>query len=132
MSNISQFCALEWFEWVMFQDEMAPYPNNHFRLGRYLGPSIDIGPALMAKIMKENVQVLQRSIYLALSQEEWEWEECKAKHISFMASLHQKLGPCTELRDLVDLGVEDTPQHDPYEDELENAETFPCWAKNGR
>ena len=51
-SDISQFCELEWFEWIMFQDKTAPYPNNHFRLGRYLGLSIDIGHALMAKIIK--------------------------------------------------------------------------------
>ena len=33
---------------------MALYPDDYFKLGRYLIPSIDIGPALMAKIIKEN------------------------------------------------------------------------------
>ena len=42
-SNISQF----------FEFEFLPYPNDHFWMGRYLGPSIDIGFALMAKIIKE-------------------------------------------------------------------------------
>ena len=42
-----------------------------------------------------------------------------------MESLHQALGPCTRLSDLVDLGVEETPQYDPYEDKSQNAETFP-------
>ena len=46
---------------------MAVYPDDHFRLGKYLGPSIDIGPALMAKIIKENGQVLQRFMYQALT-----------------------------------------------------------------
>ena len=55
-SNINQFCEFKWFEWVMFQDEIAPYPNDHFRLDRYLGPSIDIGSVLMAKIIKESVE----------------------------------------------------------------------------
>ena len=27
-SDISQFCKLEWFEWVMFQDETAPFPDD--------------------------------------------------------------------------------------------------------
>ena len=62
-SDISQFCELEQFEWLMFQDKAAAYPNDHFRLNRYLGLSIDIGPALMAKIIKENGQVLHRSTY---------------------------------------------------------------------
>ena len=41
-----------------------------------------------------------------------------------MAFLHQKLSPCAELRDLVELGVDDTPQYNPCEDESQNAETF--------
>ena len=57
---------------------MTLYPDDHFELGRYLGPSIDIGPALTAKIIKENGQVLYRSVYRALVQEEWGQEECKA------------------------------------------------------
>ena len=105
-SDTSQFCELEWFEWVMFWEETAPYFNDHFRLGRYLCPSLDIGPTLMAKIIKENCKVLHRSMYWALTQEEW--QECKAKCSFFMASLNQILGPHTEVRDLVELGVEDT------------------------
>ena len=62
-SDISQFCWLEWFKWVMFQDKTATYPNEHFKLDRYLGLSIDIGLALMAKIIKEDGQVLHRSMY---------------------------------------------------------------------
>ena len=38
--------------------------------------------------------------------------------------LHQKLSPLAELRDLVELVVEDTPQYDPNVDELQNAKTF--------
>ena len=57
---------------------MTLYPDDHFELGRYLGPSIDIGPALRAKIIKEDGQVLYRSVYRALVQEEWGQEECKA------------------------------------------------------
>ena len=42
-----------------------------------------------------------------------------------MESLHQAWGPCARLSDLVDLSVEETLQYDPYEDESQNAETFP-------
>ena len=44
-----------------------------------------------------------------------------------MESLHQKLGPHAGLRDLVELGVQETPQYDPYEDELQDAKTFPIF-----
>ena len=42
-----------------------------------------------------------------------------------MASLYQKLGPYSEVRDLVELGLEDILQYDPSEDELQNVKTFP-------
>jgi hypothetical protein len=83
---------------------------------RYLGPSIDIGPALMAKIIKENGQVLHGSIYQALSPDENKQEQCKNKLSLFMESLHQELGPYVRLSNLVELGVKQTPQYDPYQD----------------
>ena len=42
-----------------------------------------------------------------------------------MESLCQRLGPYTEVQDLLELGVEDTLQYDPYDDESQNAEKFP-------
>ena len=33
MSDISQSCELEWFDWVMFQDKMALYPDDHLKWG---------------------------------------------------------------------------------------------------
>ena len=77
----------------MCPDKTAPYWNDDFKLDRYLGPSIDIGPAVRAKIIEENGQVLHRSMYPALTKEEWELEECKIECSSFMESLHQRLGP---------------------------------------
>ena len=40
-----------------------------------------------------------------------------------MEFLHQKLGPQAMVRDLVELGVKDTPPNNPYEDKSQNAET---------
>ena len=125
MSNMSQFCEFEWFEWVMFWDETAPYPSDHFRLGRYLGPNIDIVPVLTAKMIKENGQVLCRSTYQDLSQEEWEQEKCNIKCSSFMELLHKRLGPHTMVGDLVKLSAEDALQYYPYEDKSQNAAMFP-------
>ena len=46
---------------------MAPYPDDHFKLGHYLGLIIYIGPAMMANIIKENGQVLHKAMYHALT-----------------------------------------------------------------
>ena len=70
---------LLWLYQALFRDKTAPYPNDHFKIGRYLGLSIDIGPKMMAKVIKENGQVLLGSTYQALTQDEWEQEECKIK-----------------------------------------------------
>ena len=58
-SDISQFCKLEWFEW----DETAPFLDDVLKLGHYIGPSIDVGPAMTTKILTENGQLLHRSTY---------------------------------------------------------------------
>ena len=41
-----------------------------------------------------------------------------------MEPLHQRLGPHTMVGDLADLGMEEMQKYGPYEDELQNAETF--------
>ena len=42
-----------------------------------------------------------------------------------MELLHQRLVPCATVDDLKNLDAEDIPQHDLYEDESQNVETFP-------
>ena len=42
-SDMSQFCESEWFEWVMLEDKIAQFPNDQFKLGKDLGPRIDVG-----------------------------------------------------------------------------------------
>ena len=46
-----------------------------------------------------------------------------------MARVHDRLGSHVLPRDLEDLGLEDTPQYDPYEDETQNEQTFPQLAE---
>ena len=86
----------------------------------------------MVKIITEIDHVLHRSAYQALTQEEWEWEDCKNECSSFMESLNQVMVPQMRLRDFVDLGVEETPMIDPSENKLQMLKCFPCWMKNHR
>ena len=65
-SDISQFCKQEWFKWVMFQEETASFPDDILKLCCYLGPSIDIDPAMTTKILTDNGQVFHRSTYRPL------------------------------------------------------------------
>ena len=105
-SNASQFCGLEWCEWVMFQHKVAPYPNEHVKHGRP-GAKHYVGPAMTARILNETSQVLHGSMYWVLTWDEWDRGKCKDKCRSFMESLNQRLGCQVAVDDLVDLGIED-------------------------
>ncbi len=50
-ANISQFCKLGWYEWVTFCSTTVSFPEDLLVLRKYLGPSIDIGPTMTAKIL---------------------------------------------------------------------------------
>jgi hypothetical protein len=69
-SDISQLCELGWYEWCKFRDVTAPFPQDKMKLGRYLGPSVDIGPAMTAKVLKSNGQVIHTSTYRSLTPDE--------------------------------------------------------------
>ena len=46
----------------MFGNETVLYLDDHFKLGRYLGP-IDDGPTMMAKISTRSIQTIHWSTY---------------------------------------------------------------------
>ena len=46
--DISQFWELEWFEWLMFHDKTAPFPDDMIKLGYYLGPNIYVDSTMTA------------------------------------------------------------------------------------
>jgi hypothetical protein len=76
--DISQFCKFTFYDWVMFQDEPVAFPDDNLVLGRYLGPAINVGPALTAKILKANGQVVYHLTYRQLTVAELE----NAVHVS--------------------------------------------------
>jgi hypothetical protein len=61
-ADISQICEFAWYGWEMFHDTVntIAFPNKRLTLGTYLGPAIDIGLALTAKILKQNGQYVCR------------------------------------------------------------------------
>ena len=68
--DISEFASFQWYEWVKFRDQQVSFPHDNFVLGRYLGPSFDIGPAMTAKILKKNGEYVHRSTYRSLTDDE--------------------------------------------------------------
>ncbi len=60
-ADISHICEFAWYDRVMFRDNIPTFPDHKLILGRYLGPTTDIGSALTAKILKSNGRVVYRS-----------------------------------------------------------------------
>ena len=128
-SDISQFCKLEWFECIVYWDETVPFPDDEVKLGCYLGPSIDIGPAMTAKILTQNGQVLHRSPYRLLTPDELLDKDGSDAWERFMAWVYERLGSWVPTRELEDIGLEYTLQYDPYEDVTQNKHVFPLLAE---
>ena len=60
-SDISQFSELVFYQWFMFRDNPIQFPDENPVLGRYLGPALYAGTEIIAKIMKDNGEVVHRS-----------------------------------------------------------------------
>jgi hypothetical protein len=53
-ADISPFIEYSWYKWVKYYNKTASFPNPKELLGRWLGPTVDLGPAMTAKILKAN------------------------------------------------------------------------------
>ena len=83
-------------------------------MGRYLGPSIDVGTSLTVEIIKSNRQVLHRYIYRGLTLEEIESETEKEKHRQFDQWFTIKLGVKASSGYSKEMDIEETPTFKPY------------------
>jgi hypothetical protein len=69
-ADISTIAEYGWYEWVKYCDTAASFPVSKIQLGRDLGATIDIGPAMSRKILKANGQVLYRTSVRSLTLDE--------------------------------------------------------------
>ena len=90
--NRSRICQFGWFDWVMYHDP-AKFPEVKPTLGRYLGPAIDVGSMLTAKILMPNGQFVCRSTLRHLNDDERNSDVHKALRLRFDQAIDEKLGP---------------------------------------
>ena len=67
MADISNICEYDWYEWVMFLDNVTSYPEDRRTLGRYLRPAIDVGSSLCYKILKADGNICCRTTARSLT-----------------------------------------------------------------
>ncbi len=118
-ADISPFCEFGWWEWVKFRDNAVAYPDDKLILGKYLGPSIDVGPAMTARIMKANGEILDRSTLRRLTPEEEADPVLTKEKEVFLERVYSRWGDKTKVSDLgaecLNL-VTDPDNFDPWED----------------
>jgi hypothetical protein len=91
--DISTIAEYAWYEWVKFRDTAAKFPVSKIQLGRDLGAAIDIGPAMMRKILKQNGSVMYRSSLRPLTQDEIQSPTEKKECEEFDIAIEKKFGP---------------------------------------
>ena len=129
-ADISQFCEHQWHDWVMFYDTAAVYPDAKPTLGRWLGPSLDVGPAMSAKILKANEHkpsVVHRHSYRPLTQAEQHDPAVHKLKQDFDDQMKRCLGKAIDPRaptgqdpDVI------TPEFDLYEDDETEPQAHPA------
>ncbi len=92
MADISQFCELAWYNWIMYCLITIDYPDEPLRLGKYLGPAIDVGPATTAKILQQNGKTVYNSTYRPLTVEEQADAAIQKSMIKFSKMADKHLG----------------------------------------
>ena len=115
-ADISQFCELSFYEWVMFRDEPVAFPDENPVLGRFLGIAIDVGPAMTAKILKINGEVVCRSTYRGLTDAEVANQAHIKSREEFDEAIGHKFGADCTPEDFPDIALEDTPHYNKFDD----------------
>ena len=119
-ADISPYIEHEWYDWVFAFDTGRQYPNDKEILGRYLGPARNVGPAMCAKILKRNGQILYTSTYRSLTPKELRDNELSNERRAFDTDILERLGgPVNPTRNA------DTPEHQAYGDEVQEAALIP-------
>jgi hypothetical protein len=121
-SDISRIAEFGWYQWIYWFDQKAAFPDPKKTLGRYLGPTRDVGPALTAKILKKNGHYAFRSTYIAVSPDDLKQPDLIKEMAEFDKSVEEKLGPHVANEDLPEM---ETPEYEPYEDDNTPPVTIP-------
>ena len=54
ISDVSQFCYLELYMWVMFHDKTASFPDDMLKQVHFLELSRGVGPVMITKLLTQN------------------------------------------------------------------------------
>ncbi len=125
-ADISQFFELGWYAQVKFCCSTVSFPDNLLVLGKYLGPSIDIGHAMTAKILTPTGKVVHHSTYKLLTPKELADTIKQNCMKAFLWTAEERWGNSLVRGQLEDIGLIDKPEPQPYLDDQQTDKTFPA------
>ena len=103
-TEISPYCEFRWFQWVMYYEPNAMYPDDKCYMGRWLGPAVDVGSSMTYTVQKSNSHFVCRTSVRPWTPEEEANPDLLREREEFMARLKDNLGrPAKE----VDFPLED-------------------------
>ena len=117
-SDISFISEFGWFQWVMYYNPTEVYPDAKPKMGRYLGPAIDVGTAMTHKVLLPNGDYLCRQSVCAWTPAEEANESMLAARKDFMKRVYDSLGPACQPGDFDEEDL--TPDFEYYADESED------------
>ncbi len=117
---ICQIWQFGWFYWVMYHDPVK-LPNDEAILGRYLGPAINVGSMLTAKILMPNRQYVCRLTLRHLNNDEQNSEVHKANRLQFDQAIDKKLGKKASPIDFTEQDL--TPEHIHYGEDADSIDS---------
>ena len=87
--DISELVRFSWYQWIWYHE---PTEKGTVKLGRWLGPSHDIGQGLAYHILTKKGSVVTRSTVAPLSKEEKDMESTDVNMKEFQQSVQNELG----------------------------------------
>jgi hypothetical protein len=111
--DISHLCEFRWYDLVWYVDPVDKLQNK--KLGRYLGPSHDVGQAMCSKLLTSKGREISRTSVVPISIEDKNNEVCKKQLQQFDEDLRKALGDRMEGIPVQD--NDDSPVHEPYWDD---------------
>ena len=105
----------------MYWKKTADYPESKECYGRWLGPAIDIGYSMTAKILQENGHVICTGTHRPLTQNEKDSYSEQRIRDDIDHNINNRLGgPVTDAM-LAEANIEaETPTFEPYEDDSDD------------
>jgi hypothetical protein len=127
-SDISPLAEYAWYEWVKFRDTGQSFPDSKEWLCRDLGHAIDIGPAMLRKVLKINCEVMIRVSVRGLPLDDMQSPDEQKRRQEYGEAIKMKLGKGMQDHDFnldPDLADFVMPTRDCYEDKKEPAFKMP-------